>query len=538
MALVRRCVTALALIVTTLAITPVSHADATSPRPRINPRSGLAIGFMPTHRQVARMSARRSTAPVKPPAPNLHYWGGPVVTSAQVASVLWGASGTYIPEVAGAPGATDINTATQAMLSSEWAQGLSEFSPSPTMRIGLGTATGRTSIVPSAVASVTTIDDQTIQDELISQINSRHLGAPTANTIYALYFPSGTLICDAAQQQPGQPMPCSNNAFCAYHGATTATVNNIHALYIVQPFANDGWMDGCANTRKPASGWGSSQRAAATETVLSHEVSETITDPMVSLAPTDAPPLGWYSDVTSSVDPTAKANASGEVGDLCQSRGGYWTWPIDSVAYTDAAGVHFSVQQYWSNRYKACAPKVPSAPRGFRVSALAGGRLLLTWSPPADDGLAPVQGYGVYEVTPKHPPLLVGAGPATSLMSPALPIGHALTFFVRARNNVGGGYYGPKSANVTTTSATTPAAVPSIRKVRGGTSPIIGWSAAPANYSAITAYRVTGPGGTRTVPSTARSFQWRNLRHGRYLITVRALNRLGAGAVRTFYLVN
>ncbi|BBH17176.1 hypothetical protein Back2_14630 [Nocardioides baekrokdamisoli] len=521
MALVRRFVIAFTLIATTLAVAPISRADAAGGGSRINPSTGLRVGFMPMRHAVGRSTA--SFAPrSSPPAVNLQYFGGPLVTSAAVENVLWGASGTYLSQVALPVAPGDINTAMSDMFASQWGKNLASYSAGG-YTIGAGTVTGRTSITPSLAASGTTVEDSAIQAELLSQIAAGHLGTPTANTIYTLHFPQGTTVCDAGMG--ASPEACSpvqgadnTNAFCGYHGATSATdpATGLHILYVVLPYADAYYQGGCG----PHSG-----ALNATESVASHELAETITDPQVSLATGPQAPLGWY-DLN-----------YGENGDICQSGLSPAANSVESVNYQDGSGTWFSVQQIFTPQWKAC---VPAPPRGLSVAQTPGGRFRLTWAAPLDASQNPVHGYAIFRLNGNSWQYITQVGSTTlSYQTGAYTLGSTQTFNILGLGQDATDPSSEKQSNSShAVAVSTPGAVTWIRTLRGGTSPVIGWATAPANYSAVTKYMITGPGGSRYVSPSARSFGWSNLRRGRYLITVRAVNRLGTGTARSFYLVN
>ena len=517
MALVRRVLTAVALIASTLSIASTTHADAASSGPRINPRTGLPVGFLPMKHLGAKTAATFSPASTQP-AVDFQYWGGPVVANAAVENVLWGAgsaSPNYLPEVAGTSGTGDINTVLSEMLTTQWARGLSEYS-TPTQTIGTGSLIDRRAITPSVGASGTSIDDSTIQSELIAQVSTGALAVPTANTVYTLYFPHGTTVCDASMGSACSPVEGADNsnAFCAYHGATATTYNGMHLLYVVQPYPDAFYLTGCGSP-------GDTQLAAL-ESTVSHELSETITDPLAALASTNSPPLGWY-DLN-----------YGEVADLCQAGMGPWTWHQDAVGYKEASGTWFDVQQVWSNSYRAC---VPGPPQRVVATSIPGGHIKVSWSAPADQAGNPEQGYDVLQYTASGWQKAASVG-GTSWTSPSAPYGHTVAFTIIAWGQSYGDLWHTVSNKVAAVSASMPSAVPWLRTLRGGTSPIVGWAGAAPNGAAITKYILSGPGGTRTLSPYARSFHWGYLKHGRYLVTVRAVNRMGYGVIRRFTLVN
>ena len=532
MALIRRITIVMSLIAATLAIAPLTNANAAASGggSQINPSTGLKVGFTPMHHVGTRVSA--SFAPRSaPPAVNLQYFGGPLVTNAAVENVLWGGSTTnYLPEVAGTSSTGDINTAMSDMLASQWGKNLSAYSTGG-YTIGAGSVTGRTGINPSPAASGTSVEDATIQSELLSQVTAGNLGTPTVNTIYTLYFPQGTTVCDANMGLT--PEACSpvqgadnRNAFCGYHGATTGTyaaspgAPQIHLLYIVLPYPDAAYQSGC----------GSHEGALnALESVASHELAETVTDPQVSLvdpnAMTPQAPMGWYD-----------ANY-GENGDICQSSASPAANSVESDSYQDGSGSWFAVQQIFSPQWNAC---VPAPPRGVHATQLPGGKFRLTWAAPLDVAQNPVQGYAVFRLNAGTWQYVARvSGTTLSFSTGGYPLGTIQRFNILGLGHDPVDSLSEKQSNaVAVTAASTPGAVPWLRTLRGGTSPIVGWAAAPNSGSAINRYIVTGPGGTRVLAPTARSFHWSYLRHGRYLITVRARNAVGYGPARSFYLVN
>lgn len=523
MARVRHLVTVGALIGAMLASVPIADADASGGGPSVNPGTGLRAGMMPMHHSGRVKSAAAFSANTAPPAVDLQYYGGPLVTNAAVENVLWGGSGTYLPEVAGTSSTGDINTAMSDMFASQWGKNLTSYSAGG-YTIGAGSVLGRTTITPTVPgASGATVEDANIQAELLSQVAAGHLGTPTANTIYTLHFPQGTTVCDAASGV--SPEPCSpvqgadnSNAFCGYHGATNSTdpATGLHLLYVVLPYPDAFYQGGCGTHNGALD---------ALESVASHELAETITDPQVSLATSYSAPLGWYD-----------ANY-GENGDICQSGASPAANSVESDFYKDGAGSWFAVQQIYTPQWKAC---VPAPPRGLRVTQVAGGRFRLTWSAPLDASQNPVQGYAVYRLTGNGWQPTAEVGPGTlSFQTGSYPLGSVQTFNILGLGHDSTDPQSQKqSDDVRATTASTPGAAPWIRTLRAGTSPVVGWAPAPANYSAITKYVVTGAGGTWNLSPTTRSLAWHYLRHGRYLITVRAVNRVGYGPARSYYLVN
>jgi hypothetical protein len=161
----------------------------------------------------------------------------------------------------------------------------------------------------------TNVTDSQIESFVSAQISAGKLPAPDANTVYAVFFPSGVKITASDGSQ-------SCVQFCAYHG--TFVRNNLNIYYDVIP---DLSQSGCSG------GCGSSTVLNNTTSVLSHEMAETITDPAVGLATVYGPPLGWY-------------NATyGEIGDICNGQ---------QTTVTGTDGHTYTVQKLWSNKANAC----------------------------------------------------------------------------------------------------------------------------------------------------------------------------------------
>ena len=294
----------------------------------VNPRTGLPGGMLPTKSHVRGAASSRRLVN-RATVPHLTYHGGPVVSNAAVVSVLWGGAGTYLAQVTGSV-SPNMDTFFRHVTDSSYLSWLSEYDTpagGTNQSIGLGTFVGRTAITPSSVASGTPIADSTIQAELLRQINSGQLPAPILdaaglpNTVYALFFPQGTTVCDAGS--------CSGVQFCAYHSSFIAAVKGQarNVRYMVLPHPDANIVSGCG-----------SATADTPEKVLhsytSHELVETITDPDVALATTTGPPLAWY-------DP-----ALGEIADICQG--------LAEGAVTGTDGVSYVVQQEWSNALDKC----------------------------------------------------------------------------------------------------------------------------------------------------------------------------------------
>jgi len=242
--------------------------------------------------------------------PHLQYWGGSVLTNVKVVVVLWG-SGHYTAQVSRttAPNVASFFTAVTASPYVDW---LREYNPR-NAKIGRGSVAARVVITPATVNNGSRIDDVTnLRPELLHQIRAGRLPAPDANTLYAIFFPSGRVITQGGSD--------SANGFCAYH-STVRLSRSRNVRYAVLPATAAGRKCG------PAPGFGNLGIAA------SHELAEAITDPDVGLATRVGPPLGWY-------DPLY-----GEIADICAG---------NATTLIGADGRAYTVQKLWSNRRQAC----------------------------------------------------------------------------------------------------------------------------------------------------------------------------------------
>ena len=319
----------------------------------VNPRTGLPRGMAPTKSQVRRAAASQPLAN-RAAVPHLSYYGGPVVSNAAVVSVLWGAAGSYLAQVTGSV-SPNMDTFFGHVTDSSYLSWLNEYNTTAggtNQSIGYGSFAGRYAIAPSSGAAGTTIQDATIQSELLSQINGGRLPAPSLdaagrpNTVYALFFPAGTTICDTGS--------CSGVQFCAYHSSFTASIQGKarNVRYMVLPHPDANIVSGCGSTTADTA-------EKVLQSYTSHELVETITDPDVALATTAGPPLAWY-DLT-----------YGEIADICL---GLADGP---VAGSD--GVSYTVQQEWSNALDKCIiDKGPAAPAPAPTLALRADTASLT----------------------------------------------------------------------------------------------------------------------------------------------------------------
>jgi len=307
---------------------------------------GHRVHVMPYGAKASQTGARNASAPA---GAKLTYYGGRVVSHVRTVGVLYG-PGTYRTYVTDGvtPNMSTFLTGTSNSSYLSWLDGeYNSVTPTPTaglgqtnQRIGWSTYDRLVSIAPSAANSGTTIQDSQVQSELSAQIVAGHVPAPQKdaagnnNTDYVVYFPSGTTICDTGA--------CSmaSGGFCAYHGTIANVPGYGEVYYTVMPdFTPAG--TGCGTDPVEFNN---------ATSVLSHELVETITDPEVGLATSNAPPLAWYD------------LANGEIGDICNAQQG-------TILGSD--GVAYVVQTEYSNALASCVVSNPSVTSASAITSTA-----------------------------------------------------------------------------------------------------------------------------------------------------------------------
>jgi hypothetical protein len=314
------------------------------PEPRFRVRRGLLIAGLAWARVAAVgvtwLGLLAATAPAS--ASNLLYYGGPVVHSANLVLVQWGphVRGTYASSTAGDPAFLSYlasQDGTTSDIGGVLAQYMDSSGANSQNRFGYG---GAFQISPTVGADPPAhVEDSAIQSELASDISARTLPAPADNgmgTIYVVLFPPNDDVCF-----PGNCAYDSASGFCAYHGSFQ--LNGTQILYAAIPDDGPG---------TPNYGYcGPSSKDLENQTALvSHELAETINDPLVDEAPNWAPPLGWY-------DPTY----NGEVADKCDAQ------PL-------ASDGPWMIEPLWSNLDGDCQAYEPalSAPTASFLAPSSG----------------------------------------------------------------------------------------------------------------------------------------------------------------------
>jgi hypothetical protein len=245
--------------------------------------------------------------------------GAPIILHVQIEAVYYGSdwSGQASNPALSAEltaEAQDINQFFSTITNSPYLDGLSEYTM--TNPNGTRTAPGRGSFaksdfVPGQLTSGQTISEAVIRTMLSNEIQSGHLDAPNGNTLYMVFMPPGVV------EQGDVGSGGGHHSSFAYGGGTAYYATIEHQLTGMTML---GGLNNATNFQY------------MTE-VVSHEMVEAITDPMVNVAGKQA----WVSS-----NPRI-----GEIGDMTQ----FNTPPGVTVMGLEGPGVGYAyvVQKYWSN---------------------------------------------------------------------------------------------------------------------------------------------------------------------------------------------
>jgi hypothetical protein len=240
---------------------------------------------------------KRPPLPRHPPPPTgVAYMNGPLISSAQVYTLFWGAAW----QGAQGPLLTQINQFFQFVVTSPLIDQLSEYSV-PGYTIGHGAFVGTSTVVVPAPAP--TVTDADIQNFVMQNkpLSAEH-PPPVDNHVYFVFTPPGVTVTMGSGASCGPPP----NGFCGYHDDIPGS-----AFYAVVPYPSCAGCGGAMST------------IDVITMVSSHELCEFITDPI--------PLQGWYGQV---------AGQQGEIGDFCNQQ------PKTLGGYT--------VQKIWSNVNGGC----------------------------------------------------------------------------------------------------------------------------------------------------------------------------------------
>ena len=142
--------------------------------------------------------------------------------------------------------------------------------------------------------------------------------------IYHIFLPQGVDVCFTGTTVCYSPDNPATFVFCAYHGSVDFKDIG-HVLFSVEPFQD---VPGCSVTQPSPNG----SLIDSTSSTLSHELTETITDP----------------DGTAWIALSSIGTFGEEIGDLCVD-------PFGNEPVTILAGKPYEIQTEYSNKFHACA---------------------------------------------------------------------------------------------------------------------------------------------------------------------------------------
>jgi hypothetical protein len=194
------------------------------------------------------------------------------------------------------------------------------------------TAPNRYLASTTASATIPTFVSNVVgQNDILAAVHAaaRTMGTGYGN-IYHVFLPKGVDTCFDLTSICYSPDNLGSFVFCAYHGSVTFSDIG-HTLFTVIPFQTTA---GC-NAAPPNP---NSIIIDSTNSTLSHELIETITDP--------DPPSGWISL-------TGAATAGLEIGDLCQALGNGQGASDPTLSLN---GKPYQLQLEYGNKFHACTP--------------------------------------------------------------------------------------------------------------------------------------------------------------------------------------
>jgi hypothetical protein len=248
------------------------------------------------------------------------YFGGPVISHAQVYVILWGDK-VAPTTVAAMP---DFYA---SMLQSNYMDFLKTYNTTSitsqdgqhsgtNQQVGRGNFLQTIQIAPAKTTGV--LDDLEIQAELVKQIAAKKIPAQTADSLYMIHFPKGLKITT----HDGATVMTSCQQFCAFHNGFQPKTGSAIYYGVMPDLDSLACSFGC----------GSGSSLARVTISSSHELIEAITDPIPTPGSHPAFPQAWNT-----ID-------GQEVGDLCQS----------SKGTLAGKGATYTVQQEWDNAIGGC----------------------------------------------------------------------------------------------------------------------------------------------------------------------------------------
>lgn len=196
------------------------------------------------------------------------YGGGPLLSNVSIVSVFWGpnVNTTVKSQIGGFYSAVTNGSYV------DWLDEYDSLSTATPHSVGRGSLAQTITITP--VNTHTTLGDDDISTELVSQIGSGVLPHPGANTLYVLQFPNGDVITG-----PGNAgVSCASGGFCGYHSSATKTISGTATTFSYVVLPDFGAGTGCDLFCGTDAGSPAAMFRTFTSTA-SHVIAESITDP-------------------------------------------------------------------------------------------------------------------------------------------------------------------------------------------------------------------------------------------------------------------
>ncbi len=244
---------------------------------------------------------------LKPDMPQVVHGSGPVMLAPKFVAITFqgDAFQTQIADFVSTVGQTDY-----------WASTVTEYG-------SLSAATGM-AVPPLTEKAPASIDDSAVGPWLAQKIANAILPAPTADTLYTIFYPASTIVTLQGSTSCQQ--------FGGYHNESTTNAGVSFSYAVIPRCASFGAMTGIDVITGSAS----------------HEFIEATTDPLPQSDPA-------YGQVDNDHIIWEVVLGGGEIGDLCAQ---------DPRAFYKPSGFAYTVQRTWSNKsalagHDPCVPNLP-----------------------------------------------------------------------------------------------------------------------------------------------------------------------------------